>query len=417
MNISYLVWLEDLGSPILRGQVIELLKELVRSRREHTLHAFLFQPLHRVILHRKAIAAACTDLRASGILPVVIPCLVVPRIDHFRARWFVMPLIFLHSFPALLFLTLAHRIDILHCRSYPVTWAAVSVKRLTGAKVVFDPRSGFPEENLTAGFWTKDSLTHRAWKSLERKLLAESDVTVAILETYVSHFRTICPEARFQVIPNNVDTNRFTRDDTFRKTFRHDTGITDDTIVFCYSGSLGAHWHNPEIYASFMQSLRDLSVPHMFLFVTPEKSLVETTFRHRGVSPEEYRMVSSDFADVPGYLSAADFGTILLQDFKLAMGIKTVEYLSMGLPVITDTNAAGAKEIVDRHGVGLVIEDRDRIDLKAIETLIKKKGEMSQKCRRVATERFSTTRVAAQYALLYDTFRTGAEKGRRQDEA
>jgi glycosyltransferase involved in cell wall biosynthesis len=128
-------------------------------------------------------------------------------------------------------------------------------------------------------------------------------------------------------------------------------------------------------------------------------------------------VVTSDFADVPKYLSAADFGLMLLKEFKIAMGIKTVEYLSMGLPVITDTRAAGAKEVVDRYGVGLVIEDHDRIDLKALETLIRKKDTMSPECRRVATERFSTQRVGAQYALLYETLTASGTGDRRlQDD-
>jgi glycosyltransferase involved in cell wall biosynthesis len=219
------------------------------------------------------------------------------------------------------------------------------------------------------------------------------------------------------VIPNNVDTDRFTRDIAFRKSFRQNMAVPEDTTVFCYSGSLGAHWHDPGIYARYILSLRDLSMPHRFLFVTPDRAVLETTLKGFGVRPEEYCVVTSDFADVPKYLSAADFGLMLLKEFKIAMGIKTVEYLSMGLPVITDTRAAGAKEVVDRYGVGLVIEDHDRIDLKALETLIRKKDTMSPECRRVATERFSTQRVGAQYALLYETLTASGTGDRRlQDD-
>jgi glycosyltransferase involved in cell wall biosynthesis len=410
MNIAYLTWLEDLSSPVLEGQVWDLLKSLVRRQSGHTLHVFAFQPLHRLLLRRNALRTLCRDLKASGIRPVIIPCPVVPRVDHFRAKWYLMPLIFLYSFPALLVLSLTKRIDILHCRSYPATWAAVTVKRFTRMKVIFDPRSDFPEENLTAGMWTEDSLTHRAWKSLERKLIAESDVTVAIAETYVSHFRTICPEARFELIPNNVDTYRFKRNTEFRESFRREMGVSEDTAVFCYSGSLGAHWHDPACYAGLIMSLRDLSVPHKFLFVTPNRLALEAALRGRGVRPDEYCAVTSDFADVPNYLSAADVGVVLLKEFKIAMGIKTVEYLAMGLPVVTDTNTAGAKEVIERHGVGLVLEDRDHIDLKAVRTLIDKSDVVSQDARRVAAERFSTQRVAAQYDLLYEALTAGDDQ-------
>jgi glycosyltransferase involved in cell wall biosynthesis len=314
-----------------------------------------------------------------------------------------MPLILLHSFLGLLILTLTKRIDILHCRSYPITWAAVTVKKLTGVRVVFDPRSDFPEENVTAGLWTENSRSHRAWKKLERRLLDESDATVAILDTYVRHFESITPDARLRVIPNNVSTDRFTRDEASRKAVRQDMAVTDGTIVFCYSGSLGTHWHDPGCYAKYIIGLRPLPVPWRFLFITADTAALENTLREYGVRQEEYWVVSSDFDDVPSYLSAADFGVILMERFKIAMGVKTVEYLSMGLPVITDRNTAGAQEVVDRYGVGLVIKDHERIDIKVIERLILQRDDLSLECRRIATERFSTTRVAAQYASLYDT--------------
>ena len=403
MNIAYLIWLEDLSSPILEGQVFDLLRKLVARQSGHTVYVFAFQPLHRLLLRRKTIGALRRSLRASGIRPVIIPCLVLPLVDHFRAKWYLMPIVFIYSFPALLVLSLVHRIQILHCRSYPVTWAAVTVKRLAGLRVIFDPRSDFPEENLTAGMWTEDSITHRAWKGLERKLLAESDVTVAILETYVTHFQHICPEARFEIIPNNVDTDRFKRDRLFRESVRREMGVSRDTVVFSYSGSLGAHWHDPVSYAELIVGLRDLSVPHTFLFVTPDRPALDRVLRERGLGPDEYCAVTSDFADVPKYLSAADFGLILLKEPKIAMGTKTAEYLSMALPVITDRNAAGAKQVIDTYGVGLVIEDRRRIDLKALETFIAKSDAVSLEARRVATERFSTHKVAARYDHLYRT--------------
>jgi glycosyltransferase involved in cell wall biosynthesis len=403
MRIAYLVWLENLSTPILRSQVIDVLKDIGRISPQDRIFLCAFQPVYRMLLRGQSLARIRRELEASGIRMIVIPCFTLPQIDLFRARWYLLPLVFLKSFPALLLFTLLCRIDVLHCRSYPVTWAAVAVRRITGVKVIFDPRAAFPEESLVAGFWSDTSLTHRMWKRIERRLLAEADVTVAILETYVAHFRGIEPAAAVRIIPNNVDTAAFARDEASRKSLRQASGIGDDVVVFCYSGTLGTHWHKVEPYLKFIRHLRGLAAPHVFIFVSPEAEALRTKIAAaNGPGADEYILVSASFEDVPAHLSMADFGVVLMEGYtSISMGIKTVEYLSMGLPVITNLNVAGAAEVVGGFGVGLVIRDLDNPDIGAIQDLIARRPDVARACRSLAIDRFATERVAAQYASLY----------------
>ncbi len=403
MNIAYLVWLENLNSPILTGQVVEVLEEMGKASSRHNLYLFAFQPLHRIIFRRANLAEVRRRLRASGVEATIIPCLAIPHIDLFRARWFMMPLILLQSLPALLVLTLLKRIDILHCRSYPVTWAAMILRRLLRVRMVFDPRSDFPEENVTAGKWSADSLTQRAWKRLERRLLQEADATVAITNSYVDHFGKAAPEARFYLVPNNVDTERFRRDVAFRNSFRQTHGLGEDTLIFCYNGSMGSHWHNPGPYANFIVRLRELGLAHWFLFITPDTEAVARAIKEHDLGPEEYGVVGCSFDEVPKYLSAADVGTMFMPAPKIALGIKTVEYLAAGLPLIVNRKAAGAAEIVTRHGVGLVVDNERTADLDAIREMAGRKKEMSYTCRQLAETRFSTATIAEKYLQLYDS--------------
>jgi glycosyltransferase involved in cell wall biosynthesis len=406
MNVAYLVWLENLSTPILTGQVIDLLEEMGRRSSRHKLHLFAFQPFHRVLLRYAQLQQVRRRLETCGVKMIVIPCLSLPTTDLFRARWYMLPLVLIQSLPSLLLLTLVKRIEILHCRSYPICWAALWVKRLTGVRVAFDPRSDFPEENVTAGLWTDRSFTHRLWKRLEAEFVGKSDATIAISQTYIDHFGAVSTGATFRIIPNNVDTNRFRRDKAFRLRFRHERGMGDDTIVFCYSGTLGGHWHSPEPYAKYIISLRALKKPHWFLFITPDTEALQTELGRNGVGSDEYGVVTSGFGDVHNYLSAADFGLMLTMRFTIALRIKTVEYLSMGLPVITNRASAGTSEIVGEHDIGLVIEEASQPDLARIEAAIERKDELSSRCRAIAVERFSTAKVAELYAGLYDALAT-----------
>ena len=401
MKIAYVVWLENLGSPILTGQVVEVLEEMGRKSPGFRIILLAFQPLYRIIFRRNQVAAVRSRLRASGIEVKIVPCLAIPQIDLLRARWYTMPLIIIQSLPALLVFTLLQRIDILHCRSYAPAWAASILKDLLPARMVFDPRSDFPEENVTAGKWSAGSLTDRAWRRLERRLLQKADATIAITDSYVEHFRRVSHEARFHLVPNNVDTARFGRDIAFRETFRQTHGLGKHTLVFCYNGSMGTHWNSPVPYADFILRLRDLDIPHWFLFVTPDTGAVERAMKERQLSPEEYGIVSCGFDEVPKYLSVADIGTMFVTQARIALGIKSVECLAAGLPMIVNEKVAGAAEVVTKYGVGLVVAEARAADLAAIRNLAAKKEEMYHACRQLAEARFSTTRVAEGYLQLY----------------
>ena len=165
---------------------------------------------------------------------------------------------------------------------------------------------------------------------------------------------------------------------------------------------MGNHWNNPEIYAKFIKNLRNLNVKHCFLFITSDIKKLKEIFRQHGIEPKEYIAISTNLQDVPKYLSAAEFGLNLMDTLDIRMSIKTAEYLSMGLPVITNSNVLGAKEVVERYNVGLVLEDLENINLREIESIIQKRDLLSLKCRKVACMRFSTAEVAKQYVQIYN---------------
>jgi len=403
MNIAYAIWLESLKSPILEGQVIEILKEISELSFEKKIIFFAFQPAHRILLHYQEFQNIKKELKNSNIKLIIIPCLILPRfINWFSAKWYIIPLIFIYTFPALLFLGITKNIEIFHCRSYPIMLAAVITKKIKKSiKIVFDPRSPFPEENIAANRWTNNSFSYKLWKILEKLYLKESDATIAITNTYIEHFKKISPQSCFAVIPNNVDVKKFMPNDKLRMNLRSELFLDDDEVIFVYSGSMGNHWNNPNIYAKFIIKLRELAIKHRFLFLTSNKKLLKEIFDKYNIKTDEYFNICVDFNNVPKYLSIADLGINLMDKKDIRMSIKTCEYLAMGLPVITNLNVLGAKEIVDKYKVGLIIKDIENINMKEIETIIEQKEELSSKCRKVACEKFSNEKIVKKYIQIY----------------
>ena len=405
MNVAYVIWLEDLEHPIIRGQVVGLLKELRRYVEGGRLYLVAFQPVWEFLLRRFALKRANlkrvrAELKQNNLDLCLVPVIWSPW-RWLVAKWLQIPLIQIQAFPVLLYFSAVKKVKLFHCRSYPVTLPALMVKKLFDIKVIFDPRSPFPEENIIAGNWSNNSFTYKMWKRLERKYLTEADVTIAIAKTYIEHFEKIAADVRFVEIPNNVDITKFVPNKNFRDTFRSKIDIDDDEVVFVYCGSLGDHWNNPTAYAEFLIRLRALDIKHRFLFITPDVTELQRAVDQYNVQPHEYFAISVDLQDVPSYLSAADFGLNLMSEPDIRLSIKTVEYLAMGLPVIVNSNLLGGKELVNQHNVGLVV-DLDDFSLDELKQFIKEKGQqLSFKCRKIACEKFSTEKVAKQYAELY----------------
>jgi len=405
MNVAYAIWFENLNSPILRGQVFDVLKEINKMYPKDEIYLFAFQPFYTILTKYKEFRKTIQYLKTNKIHLVIIPCLTVPWFNFFNAKWYVIPLVFLQSFFALIVLIFFIKIEILHCRSYHAMLAAVVLKKMKKKlKIIFDPRSPFPEENITAGEWTEYSLTYRIWKKLEKIYLDKSNITIAIVNTYIKHFKKISVQANFRLVPNNVDIAQFKYDDEFRFKFRKEKGIIND-IIFCYCGSLPSHWNDPEVYAKFLIKFRESGIKHSFLFITPHIGNLRKTFNQFNICEKEYFAISSIFSDIPKYLSIADFGLNLMKNQDIRMSIKTSEYLAMGLPIIVNSKVLGAKEIVEQYGVGVILENFENIDFKKIKNLIGNKDELANKCRTLACEKFSTKKIAEQYGDIYNSLR------------
>lgn len=400
MNIAYLIWIENLNYSIIQGQVIEVLKE-VHNILHRKLYLIAFQPFYLLLLKSKELNKLKLGLKNNGINLIIVPVFYPKK--WFFAKWYQMPLIFIHAFPVLLWLSLVKNIRIFHCRSYPVTFPAIMVKKLRNIKVIFDPRSDFPEENITAGRWGISSLNFKIWKNLEKIFLKDSDRTIAIAHTYISHFEKIYKNAKFSLIPNNVDTEKFRHNEQFRQYLRLQHNIEENEILFCYCGTLGGHWNNPETYAAYLKKFRGLNMFHRFLFITPDIVSLKEIFNRSDIKPEEYIAVNSKFEEVPNYLSAADIGLVLMNKPDIRMSIKTVEYLSVGVPVITNSNVGGAKEIVEENGIGIIHDfDSNLSELREfLQSFIQNRKEFSKRCRLVAEKTFSTKVISEQYAKIY----------------
>jgi glycosyltransferase involved in cell wall biosynthesis len=407
MNVAYVVWLEHLNCPIMKSQVLDVCAKC--SIRGINLHFVYFSKRSNLKESQEILHATLPPDVKKIVIPVILPNFAFRFFSWFFYSAWQLPIIYLASFFSIKKLMAIYKFDILHFRSYPIAFNGLLLKRWNESlSIIFDPRSPFPEECITLGNFSSKSLSYKFWKWMEAKYVGGFDAVVATTFEFSRALSENAERSNLVVIPNNVDIDRFSVTEQSSSAIRRRLGFSDDQFIFCYLGSLGESlWNDPHVYANFIKSLRNLNIPHSFLFITPSLKILEKVFHEHNILSSEYVAVASSFADVPSYLTCADVGLNLMFKRDARLSVKTVEYFASGLSVIANIKAEGVAKLIETQNLGVVIDEL-RIDDAALESIRQihcKLAEYRARALEYATTMCSTSAVSDKYISLYNDLR------------
>lgn len=371
-HIVYLIVREAINNSLLRRQVNELLCEIKAQKPDLQITILNFLPVYAILKHRVELKQVREFLEHSGIHLRVIPSLVPWPIPHLKlqktgfgyrpyAIWnkAASNLLGMVMWPVMLYYYLIHGVRLFHCRSYPPAYAAILFKGIfSRTRVIFDPRSDFPEENVTAGNWVSDDKVFAFWKRSERRILEEADAVACIAPSFVRSYKSITPRVHEFLVPNNVDTRIFRRNIEVRDAVRRKLNISESEILICYLGSLDTvGWNRISTYLDAIKYFRACGANFHFLFIVPKqsKAALDAALAGSDIAASVTTMSVLD-EDVPKYLWASDYGIQLHPKLTIRTGTKIGEYLAAGLPIIVNRNAIGAIELIDKWLVGVIID-------------------------------------------------------------
>jgi glycosyltransferase involved in cell wall biosynthesis len=394
LSISYDGMLEPLG----QSQVLAYLERLAADR---PIHLISFEKAHdwsdarhRDIVRRR-IASAGIDwhplrYHKSPTVPATAFDIVVGTALAIR-------------------LALRHRVRIVHARSYVPGVMALAVKRLAGAKFLFDMRGFWADERVDGGLWPAGGNLYRAAKAVELRLLRAADHVVTLTHASVAEIRDFAYlkscDPQISVIPTCANLERF----------RILGAPQREPFVLGHVGAVGTWYLLDEMLRCFVQLRAQSPQARLSIVNRGEHEMIRARATALGIEPEAMELTESSHDDVPKLIARMSAGMAIIKPAysKIASTpTKLAEYLGCGVPCLGNTGVGDMEAVLEDRRVGVALRGFNDGQIRdGIQRLVAlaKDEEIQVRCRAAASEIFSLNRGVAEYEAIYQ--RLGADSG------
>ncbi|AOT09695.1 hypothetical protein [Pseudoalteromonas luteoviolacea] len=294
--------------------------------------------------------------------------------------------------------------DVVHCRSYHAAWAALKVKERYQFeyKIVFDGRDMWPEEMALKNNYAQNSSDYLFLKGIEGELLSKCELSVGVSDEMCTHYQKLSAK-NVQCVYLSADT------DTFSSSFMREK-YDSDVIRFCYVGALDeGGWHKVSELHKLYTKLKELfKKTHLTIVTTSDHGAIRAKFND--IPESEMTLTSSrSREELATILSTQHFGLMAYfspkNNLHIALGkillaIKTVEYLSAGLPMICNQYCGGASRLLNENDLGVSYSPED-ISLEKERILSLYNLESGERCLDFARCNFNMNENAKKYLSIY----------------
>lgn len=305
-------------------------------------------------------------------------------------------------------------IDVVHARGYVPALIAITARRGSRAKFLFDMRGFWVDEKVEAGHWREGGILFRVGKWCEQRFFRAADAIVSLTEAGVRTFSTdeypVRKGVPVVVIPTCVDLQRFTvgpKDPTLVS----ELGLSDADVIGCVGTMSG--WYMRDEMLRFLACVSQAFVRARILIVTREDhDSLRRDCEAAGVPQDRLIIRSARFADMPRMTSLFDAGVFFIRPSMSKRGsaaTKLAEFLACGVPVIINDGVGDSGRIVAQRRVGLVLETLDEggfdSSLAQIQSMLADSS-VRDRCRQTAEELFDVQEGAERYGRLYEQLST-----------
>jgi glycosyltransferase involved in cell wall biosynthesis len=300
-------------------------------------------------------------------------------------------------------------IRVTHARGYVAALIALALRRLVGARFVFDMRGFWPDEKVAAGHWRAGGALYRVGKRCERRFFASADAVVSLTAAGADAVRRLGyvtrPGALVEIIPTCTDLGRFSpgpRDAALAARL----GLGPGPVLGCVGSMSNGYLRRPmlDYLARATAAFDTLTV----LIVTREDhDWVRAEAVAAGLPSDRLRLTRAPFAEMPRHLRLIDLAVFFIEPTFARVGraaTKLGELLATGVPVIINDGIGDSGRIVGDGRTGIVLLDVTPDSVAgSIPTLgaLLDDPDIRQRCRATAERWFDLETGVERYAALY----------------
>jgi len=209
-----------------------------------------------------------------------------------------------------------------------------------------------------------------------------------------------CDPTQLHVIPNGIDTARFSPNEAARRQVRSELGIPEGAWVVGTVGRLAPE-KNQGLLIDAMAPILD---PRRHLVIVGSGPAHEALLeRARATLRPELIHFTGARGDVPALL--ASFDAFALTSESEGLPLVVLEAMAVGLPVVA-TAVGGIPDVIEHAKTGFLVASADRIglmkELLQLSTRPPTARDVATTARLMVLERHSTEHMARDYESLYD---------------
>ena len=325
--------------------------------------------------------------------------------QHFRQR----PKIVAPAFSMIRMVWLVRRevrrsgIRLIHARSNIPAATALAVSWMTGVPFLFDLRSLFPEELITARRMRRGSFLHRAIIWAERVCLAKSAAVISQTHVAVNHLKSVYPtelkNQRLVMIPTCADLDRFT------PPLDRPSGPTVHGCI----GTILSGWFRTDWLAAWLSAVAQNDTDARFEIVTRDDAdRVRVALDPMNKFGDRLMIGPRPSEEMPAAVRGHDLTVMFYAGGEVSeLGrspTRMAEVLGCGLPVVANEGVGDVADIIRRYNVGVVVKDGSQAAMMAaLDELkaLRSDPDLPSRCRKAAEEVFSLQAGTEAYRKLY----------------